>query len=113
MTEVTDKAKRLSLILCGVSTGISCICLTVNPIAVYYYIFAAVNRLTSESTQMFLIIFYGISMLACIAMSIVAKVKNPKCFWASVNIIYISILLGVAALITWGFIALVVSASAV
>ena len=103
-----SRAEHISTILNGLATGLSCIFLTLNPMAVYWWLVATVYKNTSDSKgTLALMIICGVCTLLGLVPSIAAKVINRKSKWAVINIVVISVCFAVAFLLTLGFVALI------
>ena len=106
--ETGEDLSGMTSILCGLATGMATISFILNPVAVYLWLIDTLKTTAKNANGSFLIMgFCVVNVLASIAASIVAKVKNPKSKWAVINIVYISITLVFSALLTWGFIELI------
>lgn len=100
----TEKA----FIICGLSTGIAVLSLVGEPVGVYMWLISVLEKSTNYISQSIaLLIVCGIGILGSLAASIVAKVKNKEMRWPVVNIVFISIMLVIQGLLTYGFIWLI------
>ena len=107
-----SRQEELSTILNGLATGLSCVFLTANPVAVYWWLIALIYKNTgSTKNGIIFMILCGVFTLLGLAPSIAAKVINPKSKWSVVNIVFISIAFVIALLLTLGFTALMAEAA--
>ena len=106
-----DKIKRESRthIICGLATGVSTMCFVGNPVVVcFFWLLSVAQRIPSYISQsVFLLVLCAVGAVGSLAASIVAKVLDKESRWAVVNIVYISIVTVIGALLTAGFIALI------
>lgn len=107
-----EKKTELSLILSGISTGVSVMAFIGNPLVLWYWLIAVLERSAKFNTScVVMLICCAVGAVGSLAASIVAKVLSKKLRWPVANIIFISILLVVQGLITWGFMALIIFAT--
>ena len=105
-----DKIKRESRthIICGLATGVSTMCFVGNPVVCFFWLLSVAQRIPSYISQsVFLLVLCAVGAVGSLAVSIVAKVLDKESRWAVVNIVYISIVTVIGALLTAGFIALI------
>lgn len=94
-----------SVMINGLSTGISTMAFIGLPIGVYMWIISMLERSVSYITQSIAImVICGIAIIGSLAASIVAKVKDKTGRWPTANIVYISIMLVISGLLTYFFI---------
>lgn len=107
-----EKKTELSLILSGISTGVSVMAFIGNPLVLWYWLIAVLERSAKFNTScVVMLICCTVGAVGSLAASIVAKVLSKKLRWPVANIIFISVLLVVQGLITWGFMALIIFAT--
>lgn len=102
---VVDKKAEMAMLMCGLSTGISCLFFGILPFGVLLYMISIIEKTSKYIAQStFILIVCGVAIVGSLATSIVAKVKCRKSRWAVVNIVYISINLVISGLNTWFFV---------
>ena len=103
-----DPVAERTTAICGLATGLSCLFFTATPVAIWLYIMAILERTSKFINQsIFILVVCGVSLVGCLAASIVAKVLDRRSRWATANIVFISINLVLSALLCWFFIWLV------
>ena len=103
-----DTKREKVRIMNGLACGVATMCFIGNPIACWMWFISVAERSTKYITQStILLILCGVGALGSLAASIVAKVLDKNSRWAVANIVYISIVFVIGALLTWGFIALI------
>lgn len=102
---VVDKKAEMAMLMCGLSTGISCLFFGILPFGVLLYMISIIEKTSKYIAQStFILIVCGVAIVGSLATSIIAKVKCRKSRWAVVNIVYISINLVISGLNTWFFV---------
>lgn len=102
---VVDKKAEMAMLMCGLSTGISCLFFGILPFGVLLYMISIIEKTSKYIAQStFILIVCGVAIVGSLATSIVAKVKCRKSRWAVVNIVYISINLVISGLNTGFFV---------
>ena len=102
---VVDKNVERAMIMCGLSTAVSCLFFAALPTGVLLYMISILEKTSKYIAQStFILIVCGVGIVGSLATSIVAKVKYRKSRWAVANIVYISINLVISGLITWFFV---------
>ncbi len=103
-----DENISRAMMLCGISTGVSCLFFSALPFGIILYMISVIEKTSKYIGQStFILIVCGVAIIGSLAASIVAKVKYRKSRWAVTNIVYISINLVISGLNSWFFIWLV------